>query len=421
MDKILRKQDPEIEAALTAELRRQQNNLELIASENFASAAVLEAQGTVLTNKYAEGYPGRRYYGGCEYMDVVESLAIERAKELFKAGHANVQPHSGATANMAAYFAADLKAGKDGDVILGLSLAHGGHLSHGSPVNLSGKYYNFVWYGVGKEDELIDYDQVLNLAKKHKPKAILTGATAYPRIIDFKRFKEIADEVEAYLIVDMAHIAGLVAAGVHPSPIPVSDFVTSTTHKTLRGPRGGFILCPDDWRASKVDKAVFPGTQGGPLMHVIAAKAVAFKEAASEEFKTYQQQVIKNAQVLAKSIESDGYRLVSGGTDTHLFLVDLKGLSGLDAQEALDKVNITVNKNTIPFEKLSPFVTSGIRIGTPAVTTRGMKEEQMEKIGHLIIKTLDNLNDETAYSQVREEVSRLVKAFPLYKELEEKV
>lgn len=423
MDKILRKQDPEVEAAVTAELRRQQNNLELIASENFASVAVLEAQGTVLTNKYAEGYPGRRYYGGCHEVDKIETLAIERAKELFGAGHANVQPHSGAQANMAAYFAADLIAGKEGDVILGLSLAHGGHLSHGSPVNLSGKYYNFIWYGVRKEDELIDYEQVLNLAKKHRPKAILTGATAYPRIIDFKRFKEITDEVEASLIVDMAHIAGLVAGGVHPSPVPLADFVTSTTHKTLRGPRGGFILCPDDWRASKVDKAVFPGTQGGPLMHVIAAKAVAFKEAASNEFKKYQQQVVKNAKVLAKTVGKDGFRIVSGGTDNHLFLVDLsaKGITGLDAQNALDSVNITVNKNTIPFEKLSPFVTSGIRIGTPAITTRGMKEEEMETVGRLIDKTLNNLNDETIYANIRNEVKKLVKAFPLYTELEERI
>jgi glycine hydroxymethyltransferase len=423
MDKILRKQDPEIEAALTAELRRQQNNLELIASENFTSVAVLEAAGTVLTNKYAEGYPGRRYYGGCHEVDKVETLAIERAKELFGAGHANVQPHSGATANMAAYFAADLKPGEGGDAILGLSLAHGGHLSHGSPVNLSGKYYNFIWYGVRKEDELIDYEQVLNLAKKHKPKAILTGATAYPRIIDFKRFKEIADEVKASLIVDMAHIAGLVAGGVHPSPVPVADFITSTTHKTLRGSRGGFILCPDDWRALKVDKAVFPGTQGGPLMHVIAAKAVAFKEAMSDDFKLYAKQIVKNSRALANSVAKGGFRLVAGGTDTHLFLVDLsaKNITGIDAQNALDTVSITVNKNTIPFEKLSPFVTSGIRIGTPAVTTRGMKEEQMEKIGELIITTLKNLGDETVYSKVRSEVAKLVSAFPLYKDLEQKL
>jgi len=422
MDKILRKHDPEIEAAITAELKRQQNNLELIASENFASVAVLEAAATVLTNKYAEGYPGRRYYGGCEHVDVVESLAIERAKKLFGAGHANVQSHSGATANMAAYFAADLIPGREGDNILGLSLAHGGHLSHGSPVNLSGKYYNFIWYGVREEDEIIDYEQVFNLAKKHKPKVILTGATAYPRIIDFKRFKEIADEVGALLIVDMAHIAGLVAGGAHPSPVPVADFVTSTTHKTLRGPRGGFILCPEE-RATKMDKAVFPGTQGGPLMHVIAAKAVAFKEAMSDDFKSYAQQIVANAKALAGKIEQSGYRLVSGGTDNHLLLVDLsaKNITGLDAQNALDCVNITVNKNTIPFEKLSPFVTSGIRVGTPAVTTRGLKEEQMEKIGELIVTTLDNMGDETVYGKVRAEVAKLVSAFPLYKELEERL
>ena len=423
MDRILRKQDPEIEAAVTAELKRQQDNLELIASENFTSTAVLEAAATVLTNKYAEGYPGRRYYGGCEHVDVVESLAIERAKKLFGAGHANVQPHSGATANMSAYFAADLKPGVEGDNILGLSLAHGGHLSHGSPVNLSGKYYNFIWYGVRKEDELIDYGQVLDLAKKHKPKVILTGATAYPRIIDFNRFKEIADEVGALLIVDMAHIAGLVAGGAHPSPVPVADFVTSTTHKTLRGPRGGFILCPAGERATKLDKAVFPGTQGGPLMHIIAAKAVAFKEAMSDDFKQYAKQVVANAKVLAQTIKNSGYRLVSGGTDNHLMLVDLsaKNTTGLDAQNALDAVNITVNKNTIPFEKLSPFVTSGIRIGTPAVTTRGMKEEQMETIGELIVTTLDNIGDETVYGKVRAEVSKLVSAFPLYKELEQRL
>lgn len=418
MDKILRKQDPEVEAALTAELRRQQNNLELIASENFASIAVLEAAGTVLTNKYCEGYPGRRYYGGCHEVDKLEILAIERAKELFGAEHANVQPHSGAQANMAVYLAAL----EPGDTVLGLDLAHGGHLTHGSPVNASGIFYNFVAYGVSAENETIDYDKVAELAKKHRPKAILTGATAYPREIDFKRFKEIADDVEALLIVDMAHIAGLVAAGVHQSPVPVADFVSSTTHKTLRGPRAGFILCTEEW-ASATDKAVFPGMQGGPLMHVIAAKAVAFKEAASNEFKKYQQQVVKNAKVLAKTVGKDGFRIVSGGTDNHLFLVDLsaKGITGLDAQNALDSVNITVNKNTIPFEKLSPFVTSGIRIGTPAITTRGMKEEEMETVGQLIDKTLNNLNDETIYANIRNEVKKLVKAFPLYTELEERL
>jgi len=415
LDKILRQYDPEIEKAVTAELNRQRNNIELIASENFTSVAVLEAVGTVLTNKYAEGYPGKRYYGGCEYVDVVESLAIERAKKLFGADHANVQPHSGATANMSAYLAAGLE---PGDTVLGLSLAHGGHLSHGSPVNLSGKYYNFIWYGVKSDDETIDYDNVAKLAKEHKPKAILTGATAYPRIIDFKRFKEIADDVGAPLIVDIAHIAGLVAGGVHPSPVGLADFVTSTTHKTLRGPRGGFILCHKE-HTSAVDKAVFPGTQGGPLMHVIAAKAVAFKEAMEDSFKEYATQVVKNAKAIAASLEQFGFRLVAGGTDTHLTLVDLtsKKITGQDAQTALDEVSITVNKNTIPFETLSPFVTSGIRIGTPAVTTRGMKEEQMETIGKLIAKTLDNIGDQTLYGQVRQEVKKLAGQFPLYSEL----
>ncbi len=418
MDKILRKQDPEVEAVLTAELRRQQNNLELIASENFTSEAVLEAQGTVLTNKYCEGYPGHRYYGGCHEVDKVETLAIDRVKDLFGAEYANVQPHSGAQANMAVYLAAL----EPGDTVLGLDLAHGGHLTHGSPVNASGIFYNFIAYGVSSTDEIIDYEKVTELARKHRPKAILTGATAYPREIDFKRFKEIADDVEALLIVDMAHIAGLVAAGVHQSPVPVSDFVSSTSHKTLRGPRAGFILCREEWGAA-VDKAVFPGMQGGPLMHVIAAKAVAFKEAFSKEFKDYQRQVVKNSKVLAKSVENDGFRLVSGGTDNHLFLVDLsaKNITGLDAQNVLDNVNITVNKNTIPFEKLSPFVTSGIRIGTPAVTTRGMKEEQMKRIGELIVMTLNNLNDETVYGKVREEVAKIVKDFPLYEDLEERV
>ncbi|KKN09894.1 hypothetical protein LCGC14_1042000 [marine sediment metagenome] len=418
MDKILRKQDPEVEAILTAEFRRQQNNLELIASENFTSPAVLEAQGTVLTNKYCEGYPGHRYYGGCHEVDKVETLAIERAKDLFEAEHANVQPHSGAQANMAVYLAAL----DPGDTVLGLDLAHGGHLTHGSPVNASGIFYNFIAYGVSSKDERIDYDKVAELARTHRPKAILTGATAYPREIDFKKFREIADDVEALLIVDMAHIAGLVAGKVHQSPVPVADFVSSTAHKTLRGPRSGFILCREEWGGA-IDKAVFPGIQGGPLMHVIAAKAVAFKEAFSQEFQEYQEQVVKNSKALAKAVSKGGFRLVSGGTDNHLFLVDLsaKNLTGLDAQNVLDSVNITVNKNTIPFEKLSPFVTSGIRIGTPAVTTRGMKEAQMEKIGELINTALNNLNDETVYGKVREEVARMVKKFPLYKDLEERI
>ncbi len=418
MDKILRKQDPEVEAILTAELRRQQNNLELIASENFTSVAVLEAQGTVLTNKYCEGYPGKRYYGGCHEVDKVETLAIDRAKELFGAEHANVQPHSGAQANMAVYLASL----KPQDTVLGFNLAHGGHLTHGSPVNASGVFYNFIAYGVSAEDERIDFESVLKLAKEHRPKAIMAGASSYSREIDFKRFKEIADEVGAMLFVDMAHIAGLVAAGVHQSPVPFADFVSSTAHKTLRGPRSGFVLCTQKW-ANAIDKAVFPGMQGGPLMHVVAAKAVAFKEAATPEFKEYQQQVVKNAKVLAKAVAKDGFRLVSGGTDNHLFLVDLsaKNITGIDAQNALDSVNITVNKNTIPYEKLSPFVTSGVRVGTPAVTTRGMKEAEMEKIGWLIDRTLNNLGDETVYSEVREEVSKLVSQFPLYKELEERL
>lgn len=412
MDEILRKFDPELEQAVTAELHRQQNNIELIASENFTSEAVLEAQGSVLTNKYAEGYPGRRYYGGCEFVDKVENLAIQRAKDLFGAEHANVQPHAGAQANMAVYFASL----ETGDTVMGLNLAHGGHLTHGSPVNASGRFYNFVSYGVNRETETIDYDEVLETAKKVRPKMILAGATAYPREIDFKRFREIADEAGALFFVDMAHIAGLVAAGVHQSPVPVCDFVSTTTHKTLRGPRGGMVLCREKW-ASNLDKAVFPGLQGGPLMHVIAAKAVALKAAATEEFKEYQRQVAKNARVLGEEMERKGFRLVSGGTDTHLILVDLtaKDITGLDAQVNLDEVGITVNKNTIPFEKRPAFVTSGIRIGTPAVTTRGMKEEEMIVIADLIATVLENINDKQVKEQVREKVRELTTAFPLYK------
>lgn len=414
MGDILKKFDPELEEAVTAELHRQQNNLELIASENFTSTAVLEAQGSVLTNKYAEGYPGRRYYGGCEHVDRVENLAIERAKALFGAEHANVQPHAGAQANMAVYFAAL----EVGDKVMGLNLAHGGHLTHGSPVNASGKFYDFVSYGVSPETEMIDYDEVLKTAKDVRPKMILAGATAYPREIDFKRFKEIADEVGAIFVVDMAHIAGLVAAGVHQSPIPVCDLVPTTTHKTLRGPRAGMVLCKQKW-AEKIDKAVFPGFQGGPLMHAIAAKAVALKEAASDSFKEYQRQIVKNSKMLGEEMVNRGFRLVSGGTDTHLILVDLtsKNITGLDAQVSLDEVGITVNKNTIPFEKRPAFVTSGIRIGTPAVTTRGMKEDEMVLIADLIATILENLDNKEVKEQIKEKVRELTTAFPIYKDV----
>jgi glycine hydroxymethyltransferase len=371
---IVRAVDPEVADALQGETERQRNNIELIASENFTSRAVMEAQGSTATNKYAEGYPGRRYYGGCEYVDIVESLAIERAKALFGADHANVQPHSGAQANTAVYFATLMP----GDTVLGMDLSHGGHLTHGHPINLSGKYFNFVPYGVTKEEETIDYDALLNLAREHKPKMIVAGASAYPRVIDFKRIREIADEVGALVMVDMAHIAGLIAAGLHPNPVPYAEFVTTTTHKTLRGPRGGLILCKEEFKKA-IDSAVFPGTQGGPLMHVIAAKAVALKEAASPEFKAYQEQVVKNAKVLAEALGNRGFRIVSGGTDNHLMLVSVRelGLTGLQAERLLDRCSITVNKNTIPFDPEKPFITSGLRIGTPAVTTRGMKEAEM--------------------------------------------
>ncbi|TYB35357.1 MAG: serine hydroxymethyltransferase [Flexistipes sinusarabici] len=408
----VKKFDPEVYDSLEKEIIRQETHLELIASENFVSKAVLEAQGSVLTNKYAEGYPGKRYYGGCEFVDIAENIAIERAKKIFGAEHANVQPHSGSQANIAAYFAVL----EVGDTILGMDLTHGGHLTHGSPVNFSGKFFNVVSYGVDKETEQIDYENVRKLALEHKPKMIVVGASAYPRIIDFKRFKEIADEVGAYVMVDMAHIAGLVAAGEHPNPVPYADIVTTTTHKTLRGPRGGMILCTAEL-AKKINSRVFPGMQGGPLMHIIAAKAVAFKEAMTDEFKQYQSQIVKNSGILAKTLNKRGYKLVSGGTDNHLMLLDLtdKNLTGKDAEAALGKANITVNKNTVPFETQSPFVTSGIRIGTPAVTTRKMKEPEMEKIGNMIADVLDNIDSDETIENVKKGVIELCGRFPLYK------
>lgn len=412
MFKFLHETDPEILDVIRQETRRQNRNLELIASENFVSCAVLEAMGSQLTNKYAEGYPGRRYYGGCEYVDVAESLAVERAKELFGADHVNVQPHSGSQANQAVFFACL----KPGDTILGMDLSHGGHLTHGSPVNQSGSWFKVVHYGVRKEDERLDYDQVRDLAKQHRPKLIIAGASAYPRIIDFAKFREIADEVGALLMVDMAHIAGLVAAGVHPSPVPYADFVTTTTHKTLRGPRGGMILTTAE-HAKAIDKAVFPGMQGGPLLHVIAAKAVSFKEALRPEFKEYQKQIVANAKVLGETLSRHGFPLVSGGTDNHLLLVNVKakGFTGKVAEELLDSVGITVNKNTIPFETESPFVTSGIRLGTAALTTRGMGEEQMRLIGDLIAQTLEH--GRTDFAEIRQAIAELTEAFPLYPEL----
>lgn len=402
--------DQEIYESMMRELNRQEHNIELIASENFVSPAVMQAMGSHLTNKYAEGYPGKRYYGGCQFVDEVEELARQRAKKLFGAEHANVQPHSGAQANTAVYFGVL----EPGDTILGMNLSHGGHLTHGSPVNLSGKYFNIVPYGVSETDEKIDYEKLSDLALEHKPKMIVAGASAYPRTIDFAKFREIADSVGAYLMVDMAHIAGLVAAGLHPNPVSYAHFTTTTTHKTLRGPRGGMILCSEEY-AKIVDKAIFPGTQGGPLMHVIAAKAVSFKEALQPEFKEYQKQIVKNAAALAKTLMDNGLRLVSGGTDNHLMLVDVgeKEKTGKEIEALLDTVNITVNKNTIPFETLSPFVTSGIRIGTPSVTTRGMKEEEMETIGNLIADMI--LNGESASNKVKKSVSELCEAFPLYK------
>jgi len=410
----LKATDPEIYAAVKNEIDRQENNLELIASENFTSLAVLEAQGSVLTNKYAEGYPGARWYGGCHNVDVVEDIAISRAKELFGAEYANVQAHSGTSANMAVYMAAL----NPGDTVLAMDLACGGHLSHGHPHNFSGRFYKIVTYGVDKESEMLDYDKIAELAAEHKPKMILAGASAYPRKMDFARFRKICDSVGAYLFVDMAHIAGLVAAGVHASPVPYAEFVTSTTHKTLRGPRGGFILCRKEF-AKKIDSRIFPGLQGGPLMHVIAAKAVAFGEAMKPEFKVYQKQVVKNAQEIAAGLSQKGYRIVSGGTDNHLMLVDLtsKNISGKQASDVLEEVNITVNKNLIPYDKQSPAVTSGIRIGTPAVTTRGMKEPQMRQIADFIDQAVAVRDDAFAKSGIREQVKELAKQFPLYPEL----
>ena len=403
--------DPEIFQAIKAEKERQMGVIELIASENLVSKAVLEAMGSVMTNKYAEGYPAHRYYGGCEVVDIAEDLARDRAKQLFGAQHVNVQPHSGAQANTGVYFAAL----KPGDTVLGMNLSHGGHLTHGSPVNISGKYFNFVAYGVDRTTERIDYDEVRRIAREAKPKLIVAGASAYPRVIDFAKFREIADEVGALLMVDMAHIAGLVAAGLHPSPVPYAQFVTTTTHKTLRGPRGGMILCTEDWGPA-IDKAIFPGIQGGPLMHIIAAKAVAFKEALEPAFKEYQAQIVKNAAVLAEEMTKRGFRLVSGGTDNHLMLVDLtpKGITGRDAEVALDKVGITVNKNGIPFDTKKPTVTSGIRIGTPAVTTRGMKEDDMRTIASLIDRCLSNIGDDAVQAKIAAEVKEITSRFPFY-------
>nr|WP_286180842.1 serine hydroxymethyltransferase [Bacillus sp. ISL-37] len=406
-------QDSQLYAAMQHELKRQRTKIELIASENFVSEAVMEAQGSVLTNKYAEGYPGRRYYGGCEYVDVAENIARDRAKEIFGAEHVNVQPHSGAQANMAVYFTIL----EQGDTVLGMNLSHGGHLTHGSPVNFSGIQYNFVEYGVDEDTHTINYDVVLEKAREHKPKLIVAGASAYPRAIDFKRFREIADEVGAYLMVDMAHIAGLVAAGLHQNPVPYADFVTTTTHKTLRGPRGGMILCKEEF-AKKIDKSIFPGIQGGPLMHVIAAKAVAFGEALQDSFKEYAQKIISNANRLAEGLNKEGIDLVSGGTDNHLLLVDLRslGLTGKIAEKVLDDIGITVNKNTIPFDPESPFVTSGIRIGTAAVTSRGFGHEEMDEIASIIAFTLKNHEDEAKLEEASKRVEDLTSKFELYPE-----
>jgi len=407
----LARTDPEVAEAVRNETRRQGAQLELIASENFVSEAVLEALGTVLTNKYAEGYPGKRYYGGCEFVDVAESLAIQRAKQLFAADHANVQPHSGAQANMSVY----MTVCQPGDTILGMNLSHGGHLTHGHPLNFSGRYFKVVAYGVRKEDERIDYEAMAALAREHRPKVIVVGASAYPRTIDFPAVRRAADEAGAVVMADMAHIAGLVAVGLHPSPVPHAEFVTTTTHKTLRGPRGGMILCQEKW-AKETDKLLFPGVQGGPLMHVIAAKAVALKEALEPGFKSYQAQIVKNAKALAATLMDEGWRLVSGGTDNHLMLVDVfaKGITGKVAEKALDRAGITVNKNTIPFDTNSPMVASGIRIGTPALTTRGMKEPEMEQVGRLISRALAAVDDEARLAEVKRDVSKLCDRFPLY-------
>jgi glycine hydroxymethyltransferase len=408
---FLEKVDPEVSRAIDLETHRQSEKIELIASENFVSEAVLEAQGSVMTNKYAEGYPGKRYYGGCEYVDIVESLAIDRCKQLFGDDHVNVQPHSGTQANMAVYFAAV----QPGDTVLGMNLSHGGHLSHGSPANFSGKFYKIIPYGVSKDTETIDYDEVERLTKEHKPKMIVVGASAYPRTIDFEKFRKVADEVGAVIMADIAHIAGLVCTGLHPSPVPVCEYVTTTTHKTLRGPRGGLVMCKEAY-AKTLNSRVFPGMQGGPLMHVIAAKAVAFKEALEPEFKEYQKQIIKNAQAMADELKNQGFRIVSGGTDNHLMLVDLtsKGVTGKDAQESLDRAAITVNKNGIPFDTQGPQVTSGIRVGTPAVTTRGMKENEMRLIASYIADVIKNINDEQNIKAIAEKVKTLCAQFPLY-------
>jgi glycine hydroxymethyltransferase len=414
----LSKKDPDVFSAILKETQRQNDNIELIASENFTSLAVMEAVGSCLTNKYAEGYPEKRWYGGCEHVDTVENLAIERAKQLFGAEHVNVQPHSGSQANAAVYFSML----SVGDTVLAMNLSHGGHLTHGHPMNFSGKFFKIVPYGVSEKDERIDYDQVESLALEHRPKMILAGASAYPRIIDFERFRKICDKVGAILFVDMAHIAGLVAAGLHPSPVPYAEFVTTTTHKTLRGPRGGMVFCKKEF-AKKIDSEVFPAQQGGPLMHVIAGKAVALKEALEPSFKEYQGQIIKNAKALAEGLAKHGWRLVSGGTDNHLMLVDVnkKGLTGKDCAHALDQAAITVNKNAIPFDTQSPFKAGGIRLGTPAVTTRGMKESQMTQIAGWIDTVLSNLGDEQAIQKVHQEVKTLTKQFPLYPELLERL
>src|SRR5688572_8367216 len=411
MQRALVDADPEIAEAIRQETERQALGIELIASENFVSSAILEAAGSVLTNKYAEGYPGKRYYGGCEFVDVAESLAIDRAKQLFGAEHANVQPHSGAQANMAVY----LTLLKPGDTVLGMNLAHGGHLTHGHPLNFSGKLFTIVPYGVRADDERLDYDELSKLADEHKPKMIMVGASAYPRVIEFARIAEVAKRIGAPMVVDMAHIAGLVAAGIHPSPVPHAEFVTTTTHKTLRGPRGGLVLCQAKF-AKDLDRTVFPGIQGGPLMHVIAGKAVCFKEALAPEFKAYQRQIVANARALAETLTGEGWRLVSGGTDNHLMLIDVfsRGITGKVAEKALEQAGITVNKNTIPYDTNSPMVASGIRIGTPALTTRGMKEAEMQEVGRLIARALSAVENESELAAVRKDVDRLCGRFPLY-------
>jgi len=410
----LKEVDPEVYEAIRGEMEREATKLELIASENFVSKAVLETAGCVMTNKYAEGYPKKRYYGGCEFVDIAEELARQRAKELFGCEHVNVQPHSGSQANMGVYFAVL----KPGDTIFGLNLSHGGHLTHGHPVNFSGKFFNVIQYGVDKESELIDFEELRKLAKEHQPKMIIAGASAYPRIMEYEPFREICDEVGAYLVADIAHIAGLIIAGLHPSPIPVADFVTTTTHKTLRGPRGGMIMCKKKY-AKELDREVMPGIQGGPLMHIIAAKAVALKQAMEPDFKEYQKQIVKNAKAMAEALMEGGLELVSGGTDTHLILVKLfnKNLTGKVVEETLDRAGITVNKNTVPFDPQKPFVTSGIRLGTPALTTRGMKEPEMRQIAKWIVEIIDNIENEEICERVRGEVVDLCKRFPLYEGL----